>query len=357
MTKLILAISPDLDLLEQINAHLQEGGRFQVLGVSSGKEALASAAKQTFDLAILDAEANDLPFLPLTRELVALLPNLKLLIYPPNNNIHHPLLNGVLANGYLNKPFFGPEVNEKISRTLNEPDLSDVSTSGNNLPRMWVEHPESGMHQIEQLLASTTASAGMLLMHGQILATSGALSDEASHNVVNFLTRYWINIQSGELFRYLKMDNESSNYLVYATPLFKDVAFGLVYHSKISLANIRAEVATIRDTFLSHYGNTGELRSEFLPPYKNTREAESAFTAARFPEPAPLPDDGLLPQEIIDNETKASPSPVEFSEQSSTMVVPPIEEQAVTPEPAADHEPSSQPEEIKEDQWNQQFND
>ena len=63
MTKLILAISPDLKLLDQISAHLQEGGRFQVFCVASGKDALTLAAIHPFNLAILDAEINDLPFI------------------------------------------------------------------------------------------------------------------------------------------------------------------------------------------------------------------------------------------------------------------------------------------------------
>lgn len=238
-----MAISPDLSLLEQISAHLQEGGRFQVFGMASGKEALKLAAKQSFDLVILDAETNDLPFVPLTRELVALLPNFKLLVYPPQNNPHHPVMSGVIANGFLNKPFFGPEVNERISRALNgDEPLPESSDEGKNLARLWVEHPESGQHQIEQLLASTSASAGILLMHGQVIAASGALADVTSQNVINFLTRYWSNIQSGELFRYLKMDSEAKTYLVYATPLFTEVAFALIYHTNLSLFEIRKEV-------------------------------------------------------------------------------------------------------------------
>lgn len=259
-----MAISPDLSLLEQISAHLQEGGRFQVFGMASGKEALKLAAKQSFDLVILDAETNDLPFVPLTRELVALLPNFKLLVYPPQNNPHHPVMSGVIANGFLNKPFFGPEVNERISRALNgDEPLPESSDEGKNLARLWVEHPESGQHQIEQLLASTSASAGILLMHGQVIAASGALADVTSQNVINFLTRYWSNIQSGELFRYLKMDSEAKTYLVYATPLFTEVAFALIYHTNLSLFEIRKEVALIRKAFLNHYTNTSQLRMEF----------------------------------------------------------------------------------------------
>jgi DNA-binding response OmpR family regulator len=257
MTKLILAISPDLNLLNQISAHLQEGGRFQVFCVANGKDALTLAAIHPFNLAILDAETNDLPFIPLTRELVGLLPELKLLIYPPQNNLHHPVLHGVIANGYLNKPFFGPEVNEKIMHALNETNpLKGPVTTENTLTRLWVEQPVSGQHQVEQLLASTSANTGILLLHRQVIAVSGPLSDENSHNVISFLTRYWTNIQSGELFRYLKMEGETKTYLVYATPLFKEAVLALIYHANLPLIDIRNEVSLARKAFLNQLSDS-----------------------------------------------------------------------------------------------------
>ena len=293
MTRLILAVSPDPNLLGQLAAHLQEGGRFQVFEVTSGKEALALAGRHNFDLAILDAEINDLPFLPLTRELIALLPRLRLLIFPPQNNPHHPLLTSVLCNGYLNKPFFGPEVNEKIQRALADPHSLGVSNKPeNSLAREWVEHPESGLKQIEQLLASTSASAGLLLYHRQVVAATGALTDETGQNILNFLTRYWSNIQSGELFRYLKMDNDLRTYLVYAVPLFSEVALALVYHSDLPLIEVRKEVSDVRKAFLDRYANTRQLRLDISSSGEQSAGAqttESVTTPTAQEEETPLP--------------------------------------------------------------------
>jgi len=265
MQKWILAVSPEIELLEQISAHLQEGGRFLVISAANGKEALTAAGSQQFDLAILDGEISDLPFVPLTRELTALIPNLKILVFPPNNNSKHPVLNGLMANGFLNKPFFGPEVSGKIGNLFKDnPPLKTASQlSEESLPDLWVEYPDQSARQIEQLVGATSASAGLLLLRGQVIAGTGVLSDEAAGNIVNFLTRYWTNIQSGELFRFLKMNHETATYLVYAVPLFKNVAIGLIYHPEVALEDIRAEVTRLRKGFLDRYTNTGELRHDF----------------------------------------------------------------------------------------------
>lgn len=296
MQKWILAVSPDNGFLEQVSAHLQEGGRFLVVCASSGKEALTAAGSQPFDLAILDAEIGDLPFVPLTRELTALIPNLRMLVYPPNNNPKHPALNGLIANGFLNKPFFGPEVISKITGIFKEipPEQMADQQVEKTLPELWLEDPNFGLQQIEQLVGATSATAGLLLLRGQVIAATGVLSNESTGNIVNFLTRYWTNIQSGELFRYLKMNYETVTYLVYAVPLFKNVAVGLVYHPGASLEEVREEVTNLRKGFLNRYTNTGELRRDFgvkETPFENRSIDAGANRPPQRVKTRPIPPD------------------------------------------------------------------
>ena len=276
MQRHILAVSPDAKLLGNISAHLQEGGRFLVDCISNGKDALSTATNNLYDLAIMDADINDMPVVLLSRELVSLCPSIKLLVFPPQNNPKHPALNGLIVNGYLNKPFFGPEISEKIMQALNDSQTgkSSEEPASQELPRFWVEDPESGQKQIEQFIAATTASGGLLLIRGQVIAGTGALSEEITRNIVNFLNRYWMNIQTGELFRYLSMENELSNYLIYASPLIKDVAIALIYHTHTSLQDIRGEVYRLRKAFQERYLNTGELRQEF-PVRDDEKEAKT----------------------------------------------------------------------------------
>jgi CheY-like chemotaxis protein len=351
MTKLILAITPDSKLQDQISAHLQEGGRFQVFCASTGKEAITIAAKEPFDLAILDADTSDLPFLPLTRELIGLQPSMKLLIFPPQNNPRHPLMNGVIANGFLNKPFFGPEVNGKLIQLLNiTSPISNHASNDNDLTRLWVNHPESGQKLVEQLLASTSASGGILLIHRQVASVAGAIGDNTSQNIINFLTRYWTNIQTGELFRYLKMDSETKTYLVYATPLMKDVAFALIYHTNQSLIEIRSEVSHIRKAFLNRFADTRDLRAEFVNISAAPDETSGSKTSASPAEPKvptqnPRPEAGpSLVEEagvlhIVESQAQAAQNPEETVQNPEEAVQSAEEPQAI---------PASEPLELKE---------
>lgn len=292
MQNFILAASPDARLLRQIQAHLQEGGRYSVVCVESGKDTLAALESEKYDIAILDAEISDLPFVTLTREMVALCPDLKLLVFPPQNNPHHPVLTGLLANGFLNKPFFGPEVSEKIARLVKEQNsVPQIAPEEVDVTSTWIKYPEVGAQQIEQLLASTSASAGLLLLHGQVLASSGNLTHESSSNIINYLNRYWTNIQSGELFRYLTMEHEATSFIIYAAPLIKETAIGLVYHAQKPLPEIRGEVSRLRKAFLDRYSNTRELREDF--PSKLQEK-----TAPIVDEPPPPPEKKMITHEF-----------------------------------------------------------
>lgn len=292
MQNFILAASPDVRLLRQIQAHLQEGGRYSVVCVESGRDTLAALESEKYDIAILDGEISDLPFVTLTREMVALCPELKLLVFPPQNNPHHPVLTGLLANGFLNKPFFGPEVSEKIARLVKEQNsVAQTAPEEVDVTSTWIKYPEVGAQQIEQLLASTSASAGLLLLHGQVLASSGNLTHDSSSNIINYLNRYWTNIQSGELFRYLTMEHEATSFIIYAAPLIKETAIGLVYHAQKPLPEIRGEVTRLRKAFLDRYSNTRELREDF--PSKLQEK-----TAPIVDEPPPPPDKNMITHEF-----------------------------------------------------------
>ena len=146
MQKSILTVSADKEFLEEIRAHLEEGGRFRICSVSSGVEALKIAVIDNFDAAILDAEISDIPFVPFTRDLIYAQPNLKLLIYPPNNNPHHPVIKGLVSHGFLNKPFFAPEVGSSLAAMFNpvpEPESEPTLEA--------VENPELETNPLDML--------------------------------------------------------------------------------------------------------------------------------------------------------------------------------------------------------------
>jgi CheY-like chemotaxis protein/REP element-mobilizing transposase RayT len=270
MQRSILAVSPNSDFLEQIRSHLEEGGRYRVQCVTSVQDALALANSTLFDLAILDAESSDVPFVPFTRDLVAAQPGLKLLVFPPQNNPHHPALNGLVTNGFLNKPFFTPEVGKALTTIFQSNDIEPelLSENSDDLAKLWTQQPEIGFHRIEQLLGSTSASVGLLITRGQVIAGSGLCPDATIQIILNLLDSHPFGSETSELMRFITPDNEPNELFVYASLLIRDVTMVLIYPSNTSISSIRFEVSQVKREFKLAYPTTGELRLDLRPDDK-----------------------------------------------------------------------------------------
>ena len=264
MQRAILAVSPNLQFLEQIRSHLEEGGRYRVQGVTTGGDALTLVKNSYFDLAILDAESSDVPFVPFTRDLVAAQPGLKLLVFPPQNNPHHPVLAGLVSNGFLKKPFFTPEVSRALKGIFDDKseELPPEPEPINDLAELWMKRPEVGFNRVEQLLGSTTAQTGLLIARGRVIAGSGPTDDTTIQQVLNLLDLHHLEKNSLELLRFITLENGTGEILVYASQLIHDVILVLFYPPTTSILLARQEVFQVKQEFKEAYPTTGELRKD-----------------------------------------------------------------------------------------------
>jgi len=264
MQRAILAVSPNLQFLEQIRSHLEEGGRYRVKGVTTGGDALTLVRNSNFDLAILDAESSDVPFVPFTRDLVEIQPGLKLLVFPPQNNPHHPALTGLVANGFLKKPFFTPEVSRALTDLFKEvvPEVIREPESTDELANLWINKPEEGISRVEQLLGSTTAKTGLLIAQGRVIAASGSAEDNVIRKVLSLLDEHPLTAQSLDLMRFINPETGDEKILMYASQLISGVTLVLFYPSTTSILLARQEVFQVKQEFKEVYPTTGQLRQD-----------------------------------------------------------------------------------------------
>ena len=232
-------------------------------GVTKSSDALALVKNTYFDLAILDAESSDVPFVPFTRDLVAAQPGLKMLVFPPSNNPHHPVLAGLVANGFLKKPFFTPEVSRAFKELFSEKPEEPAAESQpiTNLAELWMKRPEVSFNRVEQLLGSTTAQTGLLIARGRVIAASGVVDDEAIQQVLKLLETHQPERVTQDLIRFLTVKDDEE-ILIYASQLIPEVTLVLFYSSSTSIQLARQEVFQVKNEFKEVYPNTSELRKE-----------------------------------------------------------------------------------------------
>ncbi len=264
MQRVILVVSPDTEFLQQLRSHLEEGGRYQVTVALSAHEALNLANSNFFEVAIVDGELDDIPVAAFCRDLTALQSDLKILVFPPDNNAEHPVMEGVAVNGFLTKPFSGQEIGRALSGLFSDqPSASIMQVKVvDDLVKQWLQIPETGGKKAQQILEATSAQTVMIIIKDQLIASAGSMDDGLVLNVTGFLTRYWKDEENSELARYIKLDGDGSNRFLYATKLVSNVVLVLVYPMKATIQLVRRELNQVKDDFQQHYPTTGELRQE-----------------------------------------------------------------------------------------------
>ena len=264
MHRVILVVSPDTEFLQQLRSHLEEGGRYQVSVALSAHEALNLANSNFFEVAIVDGELDDIPVAAFTRDLTALQSDLKILVFPPDNNPQHPVLDGVAINGFLTKPFSGQEIGKALSSLFSDQPIPNnlQVKEVDDLVKQWLQIPETGGKKAEQILKATSAQTILIIIKDQVIASAGPMDDGLMTNVTGFLSRYWKDEDNSELARYIKLDGDSRDQFIYATKLVSNLVLVMVYPMKATIQLVRRELNIVKDDFQKQYPTTSEIKQD-----------------------------------------------------------------------------------------------
>ncbi|PKO01846.1 MAG: hypothetical protein CVU43_10960 [Chloroflexi bacterium HGW-Chloroflexi-5] len=264
MHRVILVVSPDTEFLQQLRSHLEEGGRYQVSVALSAHEALNLANSNFFEVAIVDGELDDIPVAAFTRDLTALQSDLKILVFPPDNNPQHPVLDGVAINGFLTKPFSGQEIGKALSSLFSDQPIPNnlQVKEVDDLVKQWLQIPETGGEKAEQILKATSAQTILIIIKDQVIASAGPMDDGLMTNVTGFLSRYWKDEDNSELARYIKLDGDSRDQFIYATKLVSNLVLVMVYPMKATIQLVRRELNIVKDDFQKQYPTTSEIKQD-----------------------------------------------------------------------------------------------
>lgn len=289
MQHVILVVSADADFLHQIRSHLEESGRYQVTGAVSAHEALNLANNNFFEVAILDGELNDIPLNSLSRDLAALQSELKVLVFPPDNNQQHPSLEGVLTNGFLSKPFSAQEFGNKLAEVFSDKSMGGKMTNNkvDELVNQWLQIPEMGSQKADQILKSTSAQSVMIIVKTELAASAGSVNDEIVTSIKDFIARYWKKDTDSELARYLQIDGGEREVFLYTTLLVSEAILALVYPPTTTIQQIRRELKLVKTDLQTQYPTADELKQDIaaqaladIHERNKTLEAMQPFTAA-----------------------------------------------------------------------------
>lgn len=251
MSVSILVATPHAAFGELIRLSLEESGQYQVRLVLTEKEARASLSKAAFQLAILDFDVSDRAFVTLCTDLIAQQPQMRLIVIPPDNNPNHPSLGGLMPHGYLNRPFYLPDLLENVQNLISEPPPARSQAAGSEVPT-WASNPAFYRDVLEKELENGEAVAALVGANLTLLGSAGRLDQPAAQELAASLLRFWDPKEKTDLMRYMRLASVKGDYLVYATSITGDLVLMMVFDPSAQLGQVRPQTKQAASNLVRH---------------------------------------------------------------------------------------------------------
>ncbi len=229
-------LQQEIDGVENISADV----------VLSGKEALQATAAADYTMAIVDMGLPDLPAAQLVRALRQEHPDLRLMVIPLEGEEVPAELADVPIQGTLPKPFFLPELPERIRQALSRPLAAPAQAEAEKAPaRAPAGEAVPGVLPLMSRLAQEVGAEAVLLIRGgELVAQTGRMSENGVAALTSLVADAWrastrvAQILGKEQLRF-EQSIEGAEYLLYSLAITEDLILSVVVAGKVPLGMIR----------------------------------------------------------------------------------------------------------------------
>lgn len=260
----ILIVDSNKAFATMMQDYLEQSTAYDVVSIHKGSEALNAAVSRKLDLAIVDLGLDGEDGVAIARQLRQLQPSLRLVLIPLEAGVLPPDAAGLDVQGMLSKPFFLPELPERLAEALACPfevvlPLQDVSETVPTPEAPVLDSPEVN-HAIAMLSMELNADAVLLTVGDRLAAHTGRLSYDEARELAHAVAEAWqtstrvARILSKEMLRF-EQSVEGGEYLFYSLAINGDLILSAAVPSSIPLGIIRHRAKKTADTL---YGLVGE---------------------------------------------------------------------------------------------------
>jgi len=370
MSQNILVASPHVAFGELLRLSLEESGRYIVYLTHSGTSALDEARLRVFSLAILDSDLADLSLATLSGLLLECHPQIRVMVIPPENDPTHPALENCTAHAYLLRPFYLPELLERVHSLLGsdaqgeqaspgaggngrareweaistEPALQEQADSpiarltlppSENLAKdlsekfLWLKDQSLASQVLESLLLQSSARSILVIQEDRILASTHQILDKVAVELVNLLGRYWNKNRRSDLVRFSRLETNGEECLLYATSLVSNLVLLAVYDAQTPLSRCRNQVQQMAHSF-SEIVNQPPAYLELINPPLSTSWQDQAHPQPAIQQEEPRPAE---PQPTALREDKPESGKTEPGESIELARLAALSQETTFPEP------------------------
>ncbi len=247
MQKKVLVASVHPPFRELLRLSLEERGGYSVRLVASCEYARYELGKNVYDLVVIDAEEKDASAKNALAGLTRRFPDLPLIVFPPENNPHHPMLQGLAFQAWLKKPFYLPDLLAAAEAVLAGRMWTPEDGIAGPPEWAWLREELSRASSLAALLRAECLAAVFITPGGVVAARTEGLPAAAAEEIAAMVNRLWREGKGRELARAIRRGSSGAQALLYVTRPEKPLLAALILPADTSAARARSLAAQLKE--------------------------------------------------------------------------------------------------------------
>jgi REP element-mobilizing transposase RayT/CheY-like chemotaxis protein len=344
----VLVVTPNVGFGELICQILEETGEY-VLGLASnGNDALVATRAEKPAMGIVEPTLEGMEVADLVAGMRKEVPDLLLLLVSPDQGLGKNDFPELQPDGVISKPVYLPDLVTKVEGIIANCNVENLhraekkkkktrktgqkqSTADESHPApAWLQDVNSAAQYLTRLSLESSAQASLITKDSEIWAYAGELPRPAAEELSRTVASYFVNGGSGDLARFIRLEETGNEYMLYATGLGGDYILATVFDAEMPFSQIRAQANTLAEALAQSPPKGGASVPPFTSPSSEVSvvepvESEGDLWPLLGDVPPPIPTDWVPEATVsehrhsfLDELLEDSP-PDTFSEQTAAI--------------------------------------
>jgi REP element-mobilizing transposase RayT len=248
----LLIVTPQASFGAYIRQSLEEKYSSHIVVVDGVAAALEEFKSQNYTHAFLDTVLRSENVLDLGLALRQIDPGLHLVLISDDETTSR--FDALCPWTLLPKPFYLPDLfrilddEEAFGVSLPAAEESDIDEA--SFPELggdlsWLQDVSKAAQHLTRLTLESSAQAALIIRGGEMWAYSGELSQVATSELVQTVSR---DKKAGDLLKFIRLETTQAEHMLYATQLAKEINLAMVFDAETPFSTIRQQASHLAES-------------------------------------------------------------------------------------------------------------
>ncbi len=262
MAESVLIVTSSPGLGEVLRRTLVESGRYEVVLSTNASQGIQHAQELPFSIAILDVDLHqnfsNAPLRKLGLTLREINPQIHIVALSASNDPYDPDIKTLAPEGIITSPLYPASILRTMDRVAGiipknlesqappvGPSSLPVSEKPPNQPPSWLRDVTRAAQHLTRLSLETASQAALIVSEDSLWAYAGELPQPAAQELAETVVYCWGKNGESDLARFVQLECDGGEYLLYATALGSGMVLALVFGVETPFSKIRSQVVNL----------------------------------------------------------------------------------------------------------------